>query len=118
MYTLQISSTLDTVIERQRSYGVYEPEQFNRTQLMTAYWYGRLIERLCVFEDASFVDKPSESTDVIIFLQNLTAYLYPEETLDIAFEMPYVRPHYELSDVILALIRPLGGVESWGVTLR
>jgi hypothetical protein len=118
MDTLKISSTLETVLERQRAYGVYEPEQFIRSPQMTAYWSGHLIEELCEFESAFCEDKPSEAADVFIFLQNLTAYLYPKEELVITFKDPTDYPWYgyswqNLSELILELRLALSDRKSW-----
>lgn len=73
-----IKSDLASVIQRQIDCGAYQSEQFVYSPYMSAYWSGHLIEELLEFVNEYSAD---EAADVIIFLQNLTAYLYPKETL-------------------------------------
>jgi hypothetical protein len=77
-----LESNLATVTERQIACGVYQPEQFVYSPYMSAYWSGHLIEELLEFvNEESPLKLAEEGADVLIFLQNLTAYLYPKETL-------------------------------------
>jgi hypothetical protein len=78
-----IKSNFTSVIERQKAFGVYRPEEFVQNPYNTAYWSGQLTEEICEFLEAPVDKKLSEAADIIIFLQNLSAYLYPEETLAI-----------------------------------
>ncbi len=84
-----IKSDSASVIQRQIDCGVYRPEQFIYSPYMSSYWSGHLIEELLEFINE---DNPTllahEAADVIIFLQNLTAYLYPKEELVIDLNWP------------------------------
>lgn len=110
-----IKSNLASVIERQKAFGVYKPEEFIQNPYNTAYWSGHLIEELCEFLEAPLNDELSEAADVIIFLQNLSAYLYPDETLLIKLRDYSVngdQPPFA-EEIILAVRQYLPNRKSW-----
>lgn len=74
-----IISNYLTVIDRQKAYGVYKPEEFTYNPYNSAYWSGHLIEELLELDEVAWysANAAEEAADIIIFLQNLTAYLYP-----------------------------------------
>jgi predicted house-cleaning noncanonical NTP pyrophosphatase (MazG superfamily) len=109
-----IESNLKAVVERQKAYGVYRPEEFIQNPYNTNYWAGHLIEEICEYLEADLDEELSEIADVIIFAQNLTAYLYPEYTLTLDLEKYAVEKNLEpLADVLLAIRQRLPNRKSW-----
>ncbi len=107
-----ITSTKQSVIERQKQYGVYRPEQFVSSPYISAYWSGHLIEELCEFCLSDPKDLGAEASDCIIFLQNLTAYLYPNETLNI--NLKTIKAYnWDLADVITAVRKNTPDRKTW-----
>jgi hypothetical protein len=109
-----ITSTKQSVIERQKQYGVYRPEQFVPSPYISAYWSGHLIEELCEF-DLCYEGKEAlgaEAADCIIFLQNLTAYLYPNKTLNINLKT-INSYNWDLACVITQLRKNLPDRKTW-----
>jgi hypothetical protein len=109
-----ITSTKQSVIERQKQYGLYRPEQFVPSPYISAYWSGHLIEELCEF-DLCYDGKEAlatEAADCIIFLQNLTAYLYPNKTLNINLKT-IDACNGDLIDVIAQLRENLPDRKTW-----
>lgn len=110
-----IVSSLSTVIDRQKAYKVYVPEEFDFNPYNTAYWSSHLIEEMCELADCALKDQPDEAADVIIFLQNLTAYLFPKETLSIDL-YSYDEPRLFYLEEPISLIRKnLYNRKSWKV---
>jgi hypothetical protein len=109
-----IKSNRKSVIERQQNYGVYKPEEFTINPYNTAYWSGHLIEEICEFLDCQLDEELNEAADVIIFLQNLTAYLYPTETLAIDLSAISQEPEvFWMEEVALAIRLYLPNRKSW-----
>ena len=110
-----IESNLASVVERQKAFGVYKPEEFIQNPYNTAYWSGHLIEEICEFLNAPVDEELSEAADVIIFLQNLSAYLYPEKTLIInLIDYTEIWDHdIYTEELILAVRQYLPNRKSW-----
>lgn len=109
-----IQSNLQSVIARQIKYGVYKLEEFKSSPYMDAYWSAHLIEELCEFTTCPIEEELKEAADVIIFLQNLTAYLYPTETLNI--DLKAYQAYQEctsIDEVILAIRQYMPNRKSW-----
>jgi hypothetical protein len=108
-----IKSNLASVVERQKAFGVYKPEEFIQNPYNTAYWSGHLIEEICEFLEAPLDKELFEAADVIIFLQNLSAYLYPDKTLTINL-IGYTKV-YDIyaEELILAVRQYLPNRKSW-----
>lgn len=107
-----IKSDLRFVTERQINCGVYRAEQFVDSPYMSSYWSGHLIEELLEFVDENSPLKlADEAADVIIFLQNLTAYLYPQSTLTIDLDwFSYPTPFPKL---LLSIRKNLPDRKTW-----
>jgi hypothetical protein len=112
-----IKSNLQTVIARQKAYGVYKAEEFVQNPYNDAYHSGHLIEEICEYLDAGVDNELAEIADVIIFVQNLTAYLYPEYTLTLDLEECVKRYVQEtepyLEEMLLAIRQRLPNRKSW-----
>lgn len=110
-----IESNLASVIGRQKAFGVYRSEEFIQSPYNTAYWSGHLIEEICEFLGAGPGEELSEAADVIIFLQNLSAYLYPDKTL--AIDLSIYTEIYDNDacpkELILAIRQYLPNRKSW-----
>jgi hypothetical protein len=114
MSNFLITSTKQSVIERQKHYNVYRPEQFVSSPYISAYWSGHLIEELCEFclcdEDEDALG--AEAADCIIFLQNLTAHLYPNKILNIHLKTINAY-HWDLADVITKVRKNTPDRKTW-----
>lgn len=115
MNVMIIESNLASVIERQKAFGIYRPEEFIQNPYNDAYWSGHLIEEICEFLEAPVGEELSEAADVIIFLQNLSAYLYPDKTLTIdltKYAKRWVTDTYT-EELILGVRQYLPNRKSW-----
>jgi hypothetical protein len=109
-----ITSNLESVIARQQNYGVYKPEEFVQDPYNTAYWMSHLTEEMCEFLNCQLDEELDEAADVIIFLQNLTAYLYPEKTLTIDLsQVPQTPDTFCFDEFLLTLEQYLPNRKSW-----
>lgn len=110
-----IESNFASVVERQKAFGVYRPEEFIQNPYNTAYWSGHLIEEICEFLEAPLDEELSEAADIIIFLQNLSAYLYPEKMLTInLIDYTEIRNNdVYAGEIILAVRQYLPNRKSW-----
>lgn len=111
-----IRSNIATVIDRQLAYKVFIQKEFYLNPYNTAYWSSHLIEEICELADCPLDQQADESADVIIFLQNLTAYLYPKETLVIdlySYNEPDIDLSYYVEEPIMAIRRNLYNRKSW-----
>lgn len=106
---MAIISNLQTVIERQKAYNVYRPEEFLYTPYNTAYWSGHLIEELLELMDTRWgsPEAAEEAADCIIFLQNLMGYLFPNT--DFVFDLKdYHKPENLYYSQLLLAVRKIG----------
>lgn len=112
---MSIISNYLTIIDRQKAYGVYKPEEFTYNPYNTAYWSGHLIEELLELEGVDWysANAAEEAADVIIFLQNLTAYLYPFIPLSLDLSVYYGEHFDHSSKIIFNIRRALPNRKSW-----
>lgn len=110
-----IISNYLTVIDRQKAYGVYKPEEFTYNPYNSAYWSGHLIEELLELDEVAWysANAAEEAADIIIFLQNLTAYLYPLINLSLDLSVYYGEQFDYPSKIIFNIRRALPNRKSW-----